>query len=393
MTETSVYIHIPFCTHRCGYCDFNTYEGLAALIPAYVDAVVKEIRYVGERVLGPVVVQSIFLGGGTPSLLSAAQVEAILRAVGEAFLVLPGCEITLEANPGTVTSGYFRALRSLGVNRISMGVQSSRPQELTILEREHDFGAAIQAMKFCREAGFQNVSIDLIFGLPAQQLAHWQRVLEDGLALNPDHISLYALSIEHGTPMQRMFSRGLIEEIDQDAAADMYEWSMNRLAEAGFCHYEISNWAKRDEQNHLMASLHNLQYWRNQPYLGFGAGAHGYFANVRTVGVLAPGSYVARMRSLPVRERAIPRTPATAAAKAVDRQDEIGETMMMGLRLLEEGVSRPKFLARFDKDLDTAFPGVIRELEKQGLLEDDGERIRLSRRGRVLGNRVFVRFV
>jgi oxygen-independent coproporphyrinogen-3 oxidase len=388
MESTSLYLHIPFCLHRCGYCDFNTYEGQESLIPAYVDALEAELRFVARAVHSGLRVGTVFFGGGTPSLLSPQQVGQIMAAVVGEFVVAADAEITLEANPGTLRPGYLEALRKLGVNRVSLGVQSSRPEDLALMERDHGFEEAIQAIRMCREAGFKNVSIDLIYGLPGQRLEHWQSVLGNGLSLRPDHITLYALSIEHATPMQKRLERGLFEAPDPDVAADMYEWSRVRLASAGYEHYEISNWAAPGK-----ACRHNLQYWRNYPYVGLGAGAHGYMAGVRTANVLGPMQYIERMREGGSGALLFPRTPATLIARSVGKAVEQGETMMMGLRLVREGVTRREFQARFSEDLDSVYPGVVGELVNHGLLEDDGTRIRLSARGQTLGNRVFARFI
>lgn len=391
MVPYSVYLHIPFCTHRCGYCDFNTYAGLENLIPAYVAALRREIALLGESAGERLPVHTVFFGGGTPSLLPPAELERILTALGQVFELLPGLEVTLEANPGTVTRSSLSAYRSLGVNRLSLGMQSASPEELRILEREHTVFDVIQAVKAARQAGFENLNLDLIFGLPGQPLESWQRSLELALGLGPEHLSLYALTVEHGTPLSRWVGRGALPEPDPDLAADMYEWSTERLEQAGFGQYEISNWARRDGMGGLRVCQHNLQYWRNQPYLGLGAGAHGYAGGFRIANVLAPAAYIQRLRegaALP-----FPRTPATASAAPVDRAAEIGETMMMGLRLTGEGVSARAFGERFGAPLDELFAKQIDKLCRQGLLEWAGGCLRLTRRGRLLGNRVFVEFI
>jgi oxygen-independent coproporphyrinogen-3 oxidase len=198
-------------------------------------------------------------------------------------------EISLEANPGSLRPGYLAGLRAAGVNRLSLGVQSASPEELRLLERQHAYEDVIAAVLMAREEGFENLNLDLIFALPGQSLAAWQHNLELSLELHPEHFSLYALTIEHGTPFQKMADRGLLPLIDPDLAADMYEWAMQRLAEAGYEQYEISNWARRRD-GQLLACRHNLQYWRNLPYIGMGAGAHGFVGGHRTVNVLAPAA-------------------------------------------------------------------------------------------------------
>ncbi len=428
----SLYLHIPFCVHRCGYCDFNTYAGLEALIPAYTDALVREIEQAAAQAAagqpGRLPAHTIFFGGGTPSLLPIPALERILGALRASFDLDPQAEITLEANPGTLSPEYLHALHALGVNRLSLGVQSANPGELRLLERQHDFPDVIRSVTWARQAGFDNLSLDLIFGLPEQSLASWQRSLERVLDLQPEHLSLYALTIEHGTPFGHWARRGLLSAPDPDAAAEMYEWASERLERSGYAPYEISNWARADAPgpagqaaqrvtpaddttSPALACRHNLQYWHNLPYLGLGAGAHGYAAGQRTINTLSPQAYIQRLSGqaapttgdAPLAEPAtsagrppFPITAATQSAQPIDRAAEIGETMMMGLRLVREGVSDAVFQARFGQSLREVFPKQIEHLQRQGLLEwagPDGDRLRLTRRARLIANRVFVEFI
>ncbi len=386
----AVYLHIPFCVHRCGYCDFNTYAGLEELIPAYTAAICREIALVAQSAGERLPVHTIFFGGGTPSLLSEAQLESILRSLAEAFDWQPGIEISLEANPGTVSLASLQEMRRLGVNRLSLGMQSAHPGELRLLERQHDYPEVVRAVTAARQAGFDNLNLDLIYGLPEQELATWQNSLELALGLHPEHLSLYALTLEHGTPLKRWASRGLIPEPDPDLAAEMYEWADERLEVAGYEQYEISNWSRAQQP-----CRHNLQYWRGQPYLGLGAGAHGYARGMRTANVLAPAAYIARLHNGAVLD--FPRTSATASLVEVDQRAEIGETMMMSLRLTREGVTEVDFQERFGQSLEALFASEIKELQGYGLLEWVGEaprrRLRLTPRGRLLGNQVFMRFL
>jgi oxygen-independent coproporphyrinogen-3 oxidase len=282
-------------------------------------------------------------------------------------------------------------------------MQSADPHSLDLLERQHGYADVVQAVGWARRAGFDNLNLDLIFGLPYQDLKAWQRDLDLALALGPEHLSLYALTLEHGTPLAHWVGRGLLAEPDGDLAAEMYEWAGERLAQAGYTQYEISNWACSDarhngtssEPGSVLACRHNLQYWRNQPYLGLGAGAHGFAGGMRTANVLSPRAYARRCLAAG-EAKPFPRTPATVSARPVDRAAEIGETMMMGLRLTQEGVSRTAFQQRFGLALEEVFDVEIQDLCGKGLLEwagAGGDILRLTSQGRLLGNQVFMRFI
>jgi oxygen-independent coproporphyrinogen-3 oxidase len=287
-------------------------------------------------------------------------------------------------------------MHSLGINRLSLGVQSANPGELRVLERQHDFFDVIQAVRWARQAGLDNLNLDLIFGLPGQTLASWQHTLELVTQLGAEHLSLYALTLEHGTPMAAWTQRGLIREPDPDLGAEMYEYAAQHLDRAGYHQYEISNWA-RQVSGQLLACRHNLQYWRNLPYLGLGAGAHGYAAGIRTVDVIAPAAYIQRFEAIdPSAPKSFPLTPATQSSQIIDRQAEIGETMMMGLRLVKEGVSARAFHERFGRTLDQVFGAQIERLTRLGLLEWNGEEreiLRLTPQAYLLGNQVFIEFI
>ena len=391
MPPTSLYLHIPFCRHKCSYCDFNTYAGIEELVPAYVDALCQEAGFLQAAAGRRISVHTIFFGGGTPSLLTAAQLGAILSALEAAFDIQGDAEITMEANPGTLSRIYLQAIRQLGINRLSLGMQSASPEALALLEREHAFPEVIDSVAWARQAGFTNLSLDLIFGLPYQTRAAWQTSLEHGLALAPDHLSIYALSLEKGTPLREWVDRGLVAASDPDLAAEMYEWAAERLEAGGFAQYEISNWARRLETGAYDACRHNLQYWRNLPYIGLGAGAHGFLDGSRTANVLAPRAYIQRIRGGQIQQ--FPRSPATAELLPIDRFTEMQETMLMGLRLTREGISRAVFMERFDVAPDEVFKGDLEMLEEAGLLVWESEVLRLTPRGRLLGNQVFMRFV
>ncbi|GAB4578484.1 MAG: radical SAM family heme chaperone HemW [Anaerolineales bacterium] len=384
---------------------------METLIGAYTRALCREIEHAAKYFPPDAGVHTLFFGGGTPSLLPLAYLAHILDATRTAFPLTDDCEITLEANPGTVSLDYLKGLRLSGVNRLSMGMQSADPSDLRILERTHDFFDVVNAVKWARQAGFDNLNLDLIFGLPYQSLESWQHTLDLAVGLNPDHLSVYSLILEHGTPMNAWVERGLLTEPDGDLAASMYEWAMERLPQAGYAQYEISNWAKRNTKNgQIMACRHNLQYWYNYPYLGLGAGAHGFAGGVRTANVRAPRAYIERFNestsprgdkvtNQPTNKRTnqptnpFPRTPATLNVTPIDQVTEMQETMMVGLRLVEEGVNRTAFEARFGKKLEVVFAKELQQLVGNGLLEWVEDRVRLTLHGRMMGNQVFMQFV
>ncbi len=404
MQPLSLYLHIPFCVHRCAYCDFNTYAGLESLIPNYVNALCQEIRYLAQIAGKKLPVHTIFFGGGTPSLLPYAYIDKVLAQIMEQYAVFEDAEITLEANPGTLSSEYLNSLRQLGVNRLSLGVQSANPGELVLLERQHDYRDVLNSVKWARQAGFDNLSLDMIFGIPYQSVESWKRSLGLVLGLGGDHLSLYALTLEHGTPMQNWVARGLLSEPEQDLAADMYDLAAEFLDRADYSQYEISNWARTGPGQTLRECRHNLQYWRLLPYLGFGAGAHGFVEHTHTVNVLSPAVYIQRMgRGIPepdgvmgVQENhpgAYPGTPATMSRQTISVTEEMGEVMMMGLRLTREGVSDAEFTRRFGRGLRDVYKAPIEALLQKGLLEWQGDNLRLSPQARLLGNQVFMEFV
>ncbi|HOF24630.1 MAG TPA: radical SAM family heme chaperone HemW, partial [Anaerolineaceae bacterium] len=277
---------------RCLYCDFITYAGQQAWLPAYVEAAIKEIHWLGSsRAKTNEPAQTVYFGGGTPSLLSIGQVEALLAAVDLSFGLMENAEITLEANPGTLTLDYLRELRASGVNRLSLGVQSFFDKELAQLGRIHTCEEALESIHWARQAGFENLSLDLIFGLPNQSLRAWENNLREVIRIHPEHLSLYNLIVEDGTPLAEQIANKEIPAPDDDAAADMYELTMDFLASAGYEQYEISSWATSPE----FESRHNKAYWQMTPYLGIGAAAAGFAENVRTLNIPRISEYVRRI--------------------------------------------------------------------------------------------------
>ena len=420
MQPFSLYIHVPFCQRKCHYCDFNTYAGLEQLIPPYLEALKQEVGQ-WSPLLSGWEVRTVFLGGGTPSLLTGPQLRELLDLCRERFAVAQGAEVTLEANPGTVDGERLRCYREAGVNRISFGAQSFHSDELLWLGRIHSEGEIAEAVQLARDVGYTRINLDLIYGLPEQPQKRWEESLRAAMELAPDHLSLYALTVEEGTPLAQWVAVGKASEPDPDVAADHYLAAERMLGGAGFRHYEISNWALPGQE-----CLHNLTYWKNQPYLGLGAGAHSYFGGYRFHNVLLPQEYIRRVRdggdqphralSAPrqredvsksgaaapfgsIEERpqgaplaaAIGRASPVAAIQEFATETDLGDTLVLGLRLAE-GVGFAEVEERYGIDVPRRFGPALRESCELGLLEIEDRRMRLTPRGRLLANEVFLRF-
>ena len=398
-SPVSLYLHIPFCQHKCLYCDFNTYAGLEQLIPEYLAALALEIAAWGAAAADPTrPVETVFFGGGTPSLLPARELGRLIAACRAAFGLAEGAEITAEANPTSFRQVDLDELRASGVNRISFGAQSFQPDLLAFLERLHGPDEIVSSVRLARRAGFENLSLDLIYGLPHQSLAQWTDDLDRALDLQTDHLSLYCLTIEKKTPLYHQVRRGLVPEPDPDLAADMFDLAVDRLATAGFRHYEISNWAQPGFE-----ARHNLTYWRNLPYLGFGPGAHSCYGGWRFWNLDSPRAYIRLLKRGPAAPgQAADRTdrpdfaPAATrpllSGEAVSPDLAAAETMILGLRLAE-GVSRTDFRDRFGDDPVARWADVVSELTDLDLLVVEADAIRLADRAKFLANEVVCRFL
>ena len=382
LQTVSLYLHIPFCHTRCHYCDFNTYAGILPLREPYVRALITEVELAGQLAQltdgAPRRSRTIFFGGGTPSLLTVKQITRLLAACRKAFAVDEQAEITLEANPGTLSFEQLKGLRAAGINRLSLGSQSFDAELLHTLGRIHTPDEIVQALCNARAAGFTSINLDFMFGLPGQTMQHWKTTLDRALALHPEHFSLYSLIIEEGTLFYTWTNEGRIIPGDEDLCADMYEYADERLQAEGYENYEISNWALPGHQ-----SRHNLTYWRNLPYLGMGAGAHSFFEGRRFSNILDPQEYITLLKKQQRPE---------AESELIDRAHEMSETAFLALRTAQ-GLHLPTFEERFAEPF-TQFVGMrLRTVEEAGLLEQEHEWIRLSKRGRLLGNEVFLRLL
>lgn len=420
-----LYLHIPFCQTKCPYCDFNTYQGIEEQMGGFTAALAGELALWGAA-LGHPPAATLFFGGGTPSYLPDGAIGGLLDAARSAFAVAADAEITVEANPGDITAARCESLLRQGVNRLSIGVQSMDNALLQLLGRRHTAAQAAAALTEASRAGFGNINLDLMYGLPQQTLAQWRETLAAITALAPEHLSLYALTLEEGTPMHRWAAEGKIALPDPDLAADMYQQARETLAAGGYQHYEISNWAQPQRE-----CAHNLVYWRNGPYLGVGPGAHSHLGDYRFWTQRPPRAYAAAVEqwrnaadagnsnNAPTLPSALdtptpPHSINAAAANAIpwaqlgetelrrartvdgweyiDRPTAAAETMFLGLRMLD-GLELGAASAIAGADLAQTYAAEIAELRRLGLLERQGTTLRLTEPAYLLANQVFTRFL
>jgi oxygen-independent coproporphyrinogen-3 oxidase len=378
LAPRAAYLHIPFCRTKCLYCDFNTYAGKERLMGSYVAALADEVSARAQETQG-LPLRSVYFGGGTPSLLAVSQVRRLLDTVRRACAVEAGAEVTLEANPGTFGRAYLEALLALGVNRLSLGVQSLDDETLRRLARTHNAARALADVRAAREAGVPSINIDLIYGLPWQTRRSWVRHLEQALALEPDHVSLYALMVEDGTPLATLVAKGRWTVPDADQVADMYEAALPVLERAGYLHYELSNWARPGHR-----SRHNLVYWRNEAYLGCGAGAHSYVGGRRFWNVRPIERYIRLIAT---------GAGAVEGEERLDPETQAGETAMLALRLRQEGIDFRRFRQRFGFDPRVRWAAQLAELARAGVLTMDEERAVLTDAGLLVSNEAALRFL
>lgn len=377
MSPEAVYIHIPFCTNKCHYCDFNSYVLKGQPVMEYLQALEREMEQT-VKTMPADRIETIFVGGGTPTVLSPEQMEVFLGMVRTYFPKRSErLEFTMEANPGTTDPEKLAAMREGGVNRISFGVQSFDNRLLETIGRIHDTDDVYRSLDNARGAGFGNLSIDLMFGLPGQTLGTLDRSLDAALELGLEHYSIYGLKVEENTLFHTLYQKNRLPLPEEEEEAVMYERIISRLCDAGYIQYEISNFARPGFE-----SKHNITYWRNQSYYGLGAGAHGYVRGIRHVNIKGIQPYIdASLRGLPMME-----------TSEVSEREAMEDFMMVGLRMLR-GVRREDFAEQFQCSLEEAFGGTINRLIGKELLESFGEGYRLSKRGLMLGNEVFAEFI
>jgi oxygen-independent coproporphyrinogen-3 oxidase len=373
--NVALYVHMPFCRRKCSYCSFVSYQNREADISAYIEALKREmaVRIAGRKL------STIYFGGGTPTLLSSDQVTDVLSTIHRLCIVDGEAEITMEANPGTVTMPYLGELKKMGINRLSLGVQSLNSSELDMLSRIHSAAEAREAVYMARDAGFRNLNIDLIYGLPGQSSTDWQHTLDETVKLNPEHLSLYPLTLEGDEPMSLAIERGELPSIDADIAAANYELAEDVLAAHDYQHYEISNWAKEGYK-----CRHNLVYWQQLPYIGVGVAAHSYLGGHRLANTRDLDAYINAFKDK--------RFPALEMDEEISSELQCSEAVILGLRL-EQGIDMEAIRNRFNIDLLSRFAQQVSTLTSLGLLECGDRHLRLTRRGRLLGNEVFWQFL
>ncbi|MBA7492683.1 Heme chaperone HemW [subsurface metagenome] len=376
--ELGLYLHLPFCISKCPYCDFNSYQLKEDnQISSYISALYKEITTYSQK-LKKSNIRTVYLGGGTPNILSGIQIYNILEFCKDKFTIDKDAEITIEANPGTLDDEKIKLLIESGINRLSLGAQSFNDLLLKKLGRIHNTQDIIDSYSLAREIGFNNINIDIMFALPDQTIEDLQATLKRAVSLKPDHLSLYNLTIKPGTEYYEKYKGSKLKLPTEDEEFDMYNWAIKFLEENDFEHYEISNFARPYKR-----SMHNLIYWQNKPYLGIGAGAYSFIRGYRYMNFKDPARYIKEVMN--------DKLPIDNGEKLSLRKRMI-ETIILGLRT-KDGVSYKKYKKRFGVDLNDIFPQQIKKLVNLGLLQKDNYKIKLTKKGVFLANTVFREFV
>ena len=371
-TASSIYIHIPFCATKCYYCAFNTYAFHKAQAAAYLQALQTEMKlYASDADT----LRTLFIGGGTPSILSANALAQLFTDIHLNFTIHPDTEITVECNPGTVDPEKLRVLRDNGVNRLSFGLQAMQDETLEQLGRIHNVSEFLQSYHLAREHGFENINVDLIFALPEQEITAWHDTLSEVISLEPEHISAYNLVMEEDTPFYNQWQAGELLLPSEDTEADMFQHTIETLTAHGYTHYEICNFAKPDH-----FAKHNLVYWNNQPCIGLGAGACGYLNGVRYTNLRGITAYIGALQH---HNRPI------ADTERLNGNAEKAETLMLALRK-REGISLENYRHRFGEDIESVFGETLNKWRELQLLEQTDTHLRLTDRGLFLANEVFV---
>ena len=388
----SLYIHIPFCAKKCPYCDFNTYARIEHLFSPYINALKLEIKQWGQ-LLGHPPVKTVFLGGGTPSYLPVKLIFSIIDTVFHAFDVDTKAEITLESNPRDFTPQHAKHLSASSINRLSFGAQSLNDDILSILGRDHDRATLIKAYENATAAGFKNINLDLIYGVPDLTAEIWEQTLNEAIALNPQHFSLYCLTLEKETPMYLALEKGELPRPDEDLAADQYIHAEATLANKDYIQYELSNWSKKD-----YSCTHNLQYWNNLPYLGFGPGAHSFYSNTRFSNLKSPTQYIKLIHQWILESNDkqflhhLKSNPLIADFEVIPKNISMAEYMFLKLRL-NKGITNDEFHSIYRDRFTNVFAKELPSLFDENLIFWNKNNLCLTKKGRLLANEVFTSFI
>lgn len=378
-----IYVHIPFCMSKCKYCDFISFQNIEEKEDEYINCIIKEIENANwEKINNNYNVTTIYIGGGTPSYLNEKNIEKIINLIKQKirYNETNKIEITIEINPGTVTEQKLLKYKSIGINRISIGLQSTNDYLLKNIGRIHNYEQFLVTYKLARKIGFTNINVDLMLGLPEQTIEHLKQSLDDILLLNPNHISVYSLILEEKTPLFELVNQGKVKLPDEELERQMYWYVKNKLELAGYNHYEISNFAKKQNE-----SKHNLNCWNQEEYLGFGLAAHSYYGDKRYSNINDLNKYIENIKNNKFEKNII----VHEIQKNEDKQKEF---MLLGLRKIE-GVSISTFKEKFVENPIYIFKNELLNLTEQGLLEIDGDKIRLTNKGLDFANIVWEEFV
>ncbi|QEK12372.1 oxygen-independent coproporphyrinogen III oxidase [Crassaminicella thermophila] len=376
MKEIGMYIHIPFCAQKCLYCDFCSFSATEEMISKYIDALIKEMKIYEEK-LRKCKIKSIFIGGGTPSIISINKMDKIINGIHSNFNLKEDLEFSIESNPGTLNKEKISYYLNHNINRLSIGLQAWQDFLLKKLGRVHNSKEFVRNYLLAREIGFKNINIDIMFALPNQSINHWQETLRNVVTLKPEHISAYSLKIEEGTVFNQLYKKGELHLPDEEKDRKMYHFTIDYLLENGYKHYEISNFAKEGQE-----CIHNKIYWENEEYIGLGLGAHSYLNKIRYSNTTDLKDYIEN----------IDKKNICVHKEEISIKDEIAETMFLGLRMMK-GISIKKFTKKFGISPLKVYSNEICDLKEKGLLQVDDQVIRLTRKGIDLSNHVFVAFL
>jgi|LSQX01.3.fsa_nt_gb oxygen-independent coproporphyrinogen-3 oxidase len=378
MKPLGLYIHIPFCKKKCIYCDFNSYSGLESLEYDYINALLLEIEDASKRFSDEYKIETIYIGGGTPTLIKTSMLENIINLCHKKFNIINNCEISIEANPGTVDHDKLEHIHKVGINRISFGLQSWNETELDSIGRIHTASEFEHSFNLAKKKGFKNINIDIMYSIPGQTLSTWEETLNNVISLGPEHISCYGLKVEKGTRLFYLYNKGLITLTDEDTDRNMYNMAIEKLLMSDYNHYEISNFAKKGYE-----CRHNISCWKAGEYIGLGCGAHSHINGERYNNVVEPSEYIRKLKE---------RENISVNRVVLSKEDEISEYIFLGLRL-RDGINIDEFYNRFQLDLEKLYKKQINKYMKLELLEKHGANYKLTLKGINISNFILSEFL